>query len=321
MDISMVLTIMGLLATFVFGFLSIDLFKRKRYPGKVTFVKQSSIGLFDSFVKNFNQISILFEDKPIKDNLIYIKGCFINDGDIDIEGEKIEKPISIVLPEKYNWVNCKITDTTKNLKANYTITDAKNIELNFGLFRKREFIQIEALIEASDDIENDDNIFELLKFSHRISQTQKITKINLLSENQIKKKKGKIIQRIWSTAIQLFFPFLIAIFFFVFFKSAEINYRVIENGQTKEYKATAKRNGIVELSNICSNEEITIAITEFQNKDKYIPFIPEKTLWQKLMESWFVVPMWLALIIIFGFLDYWEVRKSNKIYRILNSKE
>jgi hypothetical protein len=192
MDFSMILTIIGLLATFGFGILSIDLFKRKRYPGKVTFVKQSSIGLFDSFVKNFNEISILFENKPINDNLIYIKGCFINDGDIDIEGERVEKPIDLTLPDKYSWVNFKITDTTQNLQSNYEITNDKKVELTFGLFRKGEFIQVEALIEASHEIENDDNIFELLKFNHRISQTQKISVVNLLSANQIKKKKGRI---------------------------------------------------------------------------------------------------------------------------------
>jgi hypothetical protein len=321
MDLSIILTIIGLLATFVFGFLSIDLFKRKRYPGKITFVKQSSIGLFDSFVKNFNEIAILFEDKPIKDNLIYIKGCFINDGDIDIEGEKIEKPICIELPEKYSWVNCKITDTTKNLLSDYNIANDKNVELKFGLFRKGEFIQIEALIQASHDINNDDNIFDLTKFTHRISQTQKITLTNLLSENQIKKKKGKIIQRIWSTAIQMILPFIFSIVLFVFLKSAEINYRSIENGKTIEYKATPKRDGIVELKDLQTDEEKSISIIDFQDKSKYLPFIPEKTLWQKLKESWFIIPAWLALIVIFGLLDYWEVRKSNKIYRILSNKE
>lgn len=321
MDLSIILTIIGLIATFVFGFLSIDLFKRKRYPGKITFVKQSSIGLFDSFVKNFNEIAILFEDKPIKDNLIYIKGCFINDGDIDIEGEKIEKPICIELPEKYSWVNCKITDTTKNLFSNYKITNDKNVDLNFGLFRKGEFIQIEALIQASHEIDNDDNIFDQIKFTHRISQTQKITTTNLLSENQIKKRKGRIIQRIWYTAIQLLVPFVITIGLFIFLKSAGINYRSVENGKTIEYKATPKRDGIVKMKNLLTDKEKSISIAEFQDKSKYIPFIPDKTLWQQLKESWFIIPAWLALLLVFGLLDYWEVRKSNKIYRILSNKE
>src|SRR5690606_41800255 len=117
MDTSLLLTIIGLVATFVFGFLSINLFKKKRYPGRITFLKQSSISLFNSIVKNFNEIAILFENKPIKDNLIYIKGYFINDGEIDIEGEKIERPINISIPENYNWINCKITGTSPDLRS------------------------------------------------------------------------------------------------------------------------------------------------------------------------------------------------------------
>lgn len=317
----MILTIVGLIATFVFGFLSIDLFKRKQYPGKITFVKQSSIGLFDSFVKNFNEISILFEEKPIKDNLIYVKGCFINDGDIDIEGAKIEKPICIELPEKYSWVNCKITDTTQNLFSDYKIENEKNVFINFGLFRKGEFIQIEALIQASHDINNDDNIFDKIKFTHRISQTQKITTTNLLSESQIKKKKGKAIQAILSTAIQILIPFIIIIIFFIFFKSAEINYRSYEKGIINEYKANPKRDGVVELKNLLTDEVKTISIKNFQDKSKYLPFIPKKTIWQKLMESWYLVPFWLTAVTIIVLLDFWEVRKSNKIYQILNKKE
>ncbi|MDP1746094.1 MAG: hypothetical protein Q8L90_10980, partial [Bacteroidota bacterium] len=151
MDLSLILTILGLVATFAFGLLSIDLFKRKKYPGKITFVKQSNISLFNSIVKNFNEISILFDDKPIKENLIYIKGCFINDGDIDIEGSKIEKPISITLPAHYNWVNCKITKTSKDLTCNFHIKEQTVLEFDFGLFRKNEFYQIEALVEKNKD--------------------------------------------------------------------------------------------------------------------------------------------------------------------------
>jgi hypothetical protein len=321
MDLSFILTIVGLLATFVFGFLSIDLFKRKKYPGKITFVKQSSIGLFDSFVKNFSEISIQFENNPIKDNLIYLKGCFINDGDIDIEGDKIEKPICIELPEKYSWKNCKITETTKNLVCNFSIINDNTVELNLGLFRKGEYIQIEALVEATHEIQNDENIFDLICFNHRISQTQKIAKINLLSETQIKKKKSKIKERIWSTLIQMLVPIAFSIVFFLFFKSAEIIYRTTENGKINEYKATPKRDGFVELKNIKTSQENLISILEFQDKTKYIPFIPNKTIWQKLKESWIIIPFCIAFMIIFGLTDYLEVRKSNKIYQILNKKE
>lgn len=321
MDTSLLLTIIGLIATFVFGFLSIDLFKRKRYPGKVTFVKQSSISLFNSIVKNFDEISILFEQKPIKENLIYIKGCFINDGDIDIEGEKIEKPISVTIPENYNWVNCKITDTSSDLKCGYQIKDAKTLQFEFGLFRKNEFYQIEAIIEATEDKEKHDSIFEELKFTHRISQTQKIIVTNLLSENEMKRRKGRIKRNLWVTGLQLLVPTIVSIILFVFLKSAELHYKEVGTANTTiEYKATPKRDNTVELEDIATGEEKTISIVEFQDKNKYSPFIPSKTIWQRIVESWYVLVIWLVMVIVFVGFDYWELRKSNKIYGILKNR-
>lgn len=321
MDTSLLLTIIGLIATFVFGFLSIDLFKRKRYPGKVTFVKQSSISLFNSIVKNFNEIAILFENKPIKENLIYIKGCFINDGDIDVEGEKIERPINVTIPENYNWVNCKITDTSPDLKCSYQIKDSKTLQFDFGLFRKNEFYQIEAIIEATEDKEKHDSIFDELKFTHRISQTQKIIVTNLLSENEMKRKKGRIKRNLWVTGLQFLVPTIVSIILFVFLKSAELHYKEVGANYTIiEYKATPKRDNTVELANTATGEEKIISIAEFQDKNKYSPFIPSKTIWQRVVESWYVLVVWLIIVIVFVGFDYWELRKSNKIYGILKNR-
>ena len=321
MDTSLLLTIIGLVATFVFGFLSINLFKKKRYPGRITFLKQSSIRLFNSIVKNFNEIAILFENKPIKDNLIYIKGCFINDGEIDIEGEKIERPINISIPENYNWINCKITGTSPDLKCSYEIKDSKNLQFDFGLFRKNEFYQIEAIIEATKDIDKNDNIFDELNFTHRISQTQKIIVTNLLSENEIKRKKGRIKKNLWVTCIQLLIPTIISILIFAFLKSAELHYFEIGTNNVRiEYKATPKRDNTVKLKNTLTGEEKSISINDFQDKSKYTPFIPTKSIWQKVVEGWYVLVLWLIMGIIIVGLDYWELRKSNKIYSILNNR-
>ncbi len=58
-DLSTFLTILGVILTAIFGFLSIDLIKRKKNPGKLTLVKQSTLGLFNNIAKNFDEISIL----------------------------------------------------------------------------------------------------------------------------------------------------------------------------------------------------------------------------------------------------------------------
>jgi len=317
MNLSLLLTILGLLLTIVFGFLSIDLFKRKRYPGKITFVRQANISLFNSIVKNFQEISILFESNPIKENLIYIKGSFINDGDIDIEGEKIEKPISLTLPKGLRWVNCKITSQSKDFICKFEIHSETDLEFIFGLFRKSEFFQIEAIIEALDDKLNHENIFEELKFQHRIANTQKISVTTLLTESQMKNKKGKIKSNIITTAVQMLLPTVISLIFIVFLKSADIHYKYNLNGQIIEYKAAAKKNGQIELTDIATNEDNLIPIEKFQKKENYILFIPDISIWQRIKGSWYIIPIYFFLVILFIGFDYWELRKSNKIYKIL----
>ncbi len=58
MDISNVLGALGLVATVIFGFLSVYIVLRRRYPGRITFVQQEALGLVDTIIKNFPQINL-----------------------------------------------------------------------------------------------------------------------------------------------------------------------------------------------------------------------------------------------------------------------
>ena len=70
MDTTSVLTIAGITATVILGSYSIYLvFRTQRYPGRIAFVKETCIGLFDVLVRNLPELSILYEDKPVSENL------------------------------------------------------------------------------------------------------------------------------------------------------------------------------------------------------------------------------------------------------------
>ncbi|MBV9576523.1 MAG: hypothetical protein JO149_07855, partial [Gammaproteobacteria bacterium] len=117
----------------------------------------------------------------------------MNDGDIDIEGNRTEKPISIELPDGLTWIKTIITNSTKNLISSVNIhSDNKIVDFEFGLFRKKEFIQFEAIIEANSLNYDEDNLFKKLQISHRIANTQQVKVIELLEEEKIVIKKKKI---------------------------------------------------------------------------------------------------------------------------------
>jgi hypothetical protein len=318
MEISTLLAALGILATVVFGFLSIELFKRKKNPGKITMLKQSTIGLFNNIAKNFDEISILYKDEPIKENVIYLKACFVNDGDIDIDGSVVEKTVNLNLKEGFRWIKSKVTNASPELKSDSLISENKqDLKFNFGLVRKKEFFQFEALIEIDNSEIDADDIYENIEISHRIANTQKINVTALLSDEQLTRKKKKM----KSFGFMIGFQFLLLAGMFLvqtlYIKDAPIYYKST-NGVT--YSVKAKSDEKIKLKDIDSKEKSTITITEFQTPNKYIPFVPQQTLWEKLESTAYIIPLLLILLVVFIGGEYIELRKSNKFYNIFDGK-
>ena len=61
MHTSDILAVLGIVATIIFGVWGIIIVIRRRYPGQLTYVKESYIGLFDSIVKNVPELAVLYQ--------------------------------------------------------------------------------------------------------------------------------------------------------------------------------------------------------------------------------------------------------------------
>lgn len=318
-DLSTFLTILGLIATVIFGILSVDLFKRKRNPGKLTLVKQSTLGLFNNIAKNFDEISILYKAEPIKENVIYLKASFINDGDIDIEGKTVEKTLNLELENDLKWIKSKVTQTSPELiSTSEILEDKQNLRFNFGLIRKREYFQFEALIETNDSKIDADDIYEKIKISHRIANTQKVNVTSLLSEEQLDRKKKKIKSFGFMMGFQLLFVIVLFLIQLLYFKEAPIYYKASDG---ISYTVKAKTDESIQLKNIDSKEKTTISIAEFQKPEKFKPYIPTQTFWEKLESTAYMIPLLIILMLVFTGGEYWELRKSKKYYLLFDLKE
>jgi hypothetical protein len=314
MNTSIILSILGFAATIIFGFLSIDLFKRKKNPGKLTLVKQTIIGLFNNIAKNFDEISIKYKGEAIKENVIYIKASIINDGDIDIDGNRVEKTLNLNLKSGLKWIKAKVTESTPELICNTSIDQNQaDLKFNFGLIKKKEFFQFEALIETDDSKIESEDVYNYITISHRIANTQKVNIVSLLSEEQIKRKKKRIKSSGLSYGGQFLFLILLLLAQVLYFKTAPIYYKTIDN---IVYKATANSDNEIELKNILTDDKISIPVSEFQNPNKYMPFIPKQTFWEKIKSATYIIPLLIIFVIALIGLDYWELRKSYKFYNI-----
>lgn len=319
MEISNLLAVLGLIFTVFFGFLSIILLKKKKYPGRLILLKQSSIGLFNNIARNFSEISILYKTKPIQENVIYVKSSILNDGDIDLDGKNAEKRLELKLEPDLKWIKVKVTEKCADIQCDAIISeDNQVLVFDFGLLRKKEFFQFEALIETSRGKIDADEIYNFIKISHRIANTQKVKITSLLSEEQMERKKKKIKSFSIQTGIQFILFCLVLLFQILVIKSAPVYYK---NAEGISYKIKAKSDKKIELTDLKTKKETNITLTEFQEVNKYTPFIPNQNFWEKIESAkyMFIILMIMFLILVGG--EYWELRKSIVIYNIFNENK
>lgn len=315
MDTSTIIGIIGVIATIVFGFLSFDLFKRKKYPGKVTYVKLSLIDLLNNVANNFKEIKLLHDDSPIKKNIIYIKGALLNNGDIDINSQLTEKDISVHLPENCKWLDIKATDYSEGLSANIETEHNEVAIFKFDLFRRSEYVQFEGLIEASDEDIRAETIESELKFKHRIENTSKIETKNLLSEKEIKKKKKKAL--LYSVSLFLLLIVIsLTLILNVFGTREEKVYFTKNEASTEELYKVYLKGDSIELNPIIGDgEEFTISINEF-NKE-YSASSRNLTFWQKFKEQYWILSIQLGFFLIIVLWELLEINQAKRLSKIL----
>jgi hypothetical protein len=185
MNTSDILGVLGIVATIVLGVWGIIIAVRRRYPGQLTYIKEPYIELFDSIVKNLPELSILYNNAPVGQGLVLIKGAILNTGSKDITNEMVEQELTFALPEGFRWLTAKVTGNSGNVAGTADIQD-RSLVFTTGLFRCNEFIRFQAIAEVPVHNANDgkqskgieERLDEAISITHRIADTQKVTAFN-----------------------------------------------------------------------------------------------------------------------------------------------
>ena len=177
MDTTLPLTVFGLLL----GLWSIYLAIRTRYPARITFFKEQSIGLFDSIVRNLPELSVLYNNEPVSQNLVLLKGFFLNTGSKDITESLVEDKLAVQLPTGFRWLTARIVSS--NGRASVKVPDeGTKLIFELGLFKRYEHVRFEALAEIPVSTSGQKHEYpgltleKALTFSHRIADTRKVEK-------------------------------------------------------------------------------------------------------------------------------------------------
>lgn len=152
----------------------------RRYPGRISFIQEGCIGLFDSIVRNFPELVISYENNPVGKNLVLLKGAFLNTGTKDITKEMVSGQLTIALPAAHHWLSARVVAASPDVVSSIMHSrEESRLAFDLGLFRSGEYVRFEALavIPASEQSSREDaaqRLKEVLTFEHRIADTRKV---------------------------------------------------------------------------------------------------------------------------------------------------
>ena len=165
----MVTTIISIVLSAIIAFF---IAKWQMKKNKIVHFSINSYDIGKGLSNEFPEFQLHFGGEGLADNVMVLKGGFMNTGRNDINALKGDADIKIILPEGCRIKAVKVLPSTDDLIVNAN-QDKENV-INFGireLFKSNEYFKYTAIIETTKEIED---IFDNLKFQHRILNTEKI---------------------------------------------------------------------------------------------------------------------------------------------------
>lgn len=232
--------ILGILATFLVGYLGIKYTYKHKTITNLLFFENGCVSLFNSVMKDVEDVEIKYKGKKIDENLLLYKGTFFNSGNTDIDKTAIHKPIRLTLPDNFEWKKIKIIEQSHEININLNYDESEAI-FEWDILKENEYFTFDSLIEykpaqvqPSDqpvtDITN--YLTKSIKIAHRITNLKSVERGDMPSKPVS-----------WSNFIFLCLAVCL-IFAFSFFKSAgqyifpeyDISYEV-ETDTTRIYSS------------------------------------------------------------------------------------
>jgi hypothetical protein len=258
-------SIVGVSVSAIFGVVGIYLTVKSRYSGKITFVNEQTIELFDAIGNSLDKLAVTYNESEVNENLVLLNGAFINSGKFDITPDMVEQPITIKLPDGYKWLTGRVIDS--NIKASLAQDNENTISISTGLFRCGEYVRFHALAQLPETDEDDSNskrFKKALSFEHRIVNTKNIDE----TETQPKKVSQKALKR---RGIPVFILLLIisGIIGFAFYNGSPkvmVYPYSISESITEQVKIKTTNNDLVIIVSMESEFEIEEPFSEFIKK-------------------------------------------------------
>jgi hypothetical protein len=177
MDIQIILAVIGVIATVIFGIWAIIVTFQSSKKVQLTFALDRCTSLLNELSRSLENLIIQYKGKPVGDNLLLLRGYFINTGSRDISPSMVEDKIKLKIPENFEFVEIKVTECSPNLQASVSKLEKNVSEFSTGLWKVKEYFGFDALVNVQASKTDDSPTRSLrdgINFKHRIADSSNI---------------------------------------------------------------------------------------------------------------------------------------------------
>ena len=191
-DLNLVYMVLGVIATVIVGYFGIKYSYRNKVKTSLLYFENNCVSLFKSVVKDLDELEIKYKGKTVNENLITYKGTLFNSGNIDIDKNLMHKPVTVILPEEYEWKKVMLIDKSKDLNINLFVK-TNELEFTWDILKENEFFTFDSIIEYKPKNSSEEksqkatnNITGYL--SRNIYFNQRITNLKSIDKEQLPSK-------------------------------------------------------------------------------------------------------------------------------------
>lgn len=306
----MLITIISIIVTAI---ISIFIARWQMKKNKIVHFSINSYDIGKGLSDEFPNFKLHFGDDVLAENVMVLKGGFMNVGRNDITGLKGENDIKLILPDGCSVKAFTISPSTEDLEVTANRDNEKANILNFGvseIFKTDEYFKYTAIIETSKEIKSLDSV---LNFSHRLSNTEKIRNTYIgLQRNEFRKKFYKVF---------IFFMVLAMLLTAVIFSYQKLSYKIYKKANNQEMKIYIDAN-----SNLYVDEGLTIPFIS-GNKistdelEKEYKIVPVTTFKFSSSHSVGAIVLWVITLVYIILAYYMVWGKNGHILNVLKENE
>lgn len=199
-----------------------------RYPGKLKFALVETWKVMSTSPNGYDDLSLKYNDYEIKEELNYVKFIVYNNRSYDYSSGDAESPVRVILPEGCRWIDAKIVGHSEEVRAELVNKNGNELDLSFKLLRKKEFIEVDGLMESKSQFGLDDMV-EAIKVCHRIPNVDNVKNTMLLDAKGYKMATAQFV----TMGIALAFFVLILFYSLLLNPASPMMFKELESGEPR----------------------------------------------------------------------------------------